>query len=356
MRIAWLQKQSLFLLLIALVAGGAALPGYAQQKLLPLRLDLVSISLNKLVNWVALEEGLYRKNGLDVQQFMPLDTVAEVKKFTGYEVPPPYVRGGGAGMIPDKRNPITIGGGSPNIVAMVTNARAVKTVIILTTENTTRWLIIARKDITKPEQLKGKRLGYTTYGTTSHFQATLLAKRMGWDPIQDISLLSTSGAADLSVLRDGVADAFVSGELATLEALAAGYKPLVDMGEWKVPMASNGVNVDRAWLQGNRETARRLVKSIVEAIALMKKDKQIAFRAMAKYYGITDPKMQAYFYEEMPNVPRKPYPTVAGVQKTMEVFESVAGNEMRKHKPEEFYDDSFVRELDQSGFIDSLYK
>src|SRR3990172_10013932 len=135
MRIAWLQKQSLFLLLIALVAGGAALPGYAQQKLLPLRLDLVSISLNKLVNWVALEEGLYRKNGLDVQQFMPLDTVAEVKKFTGFEVPPQYIRAGGAGMVPDKRNPITIGGGSPNIVAMVTNALAVKTVIILTTEN-----------------------------------------------------------------------------------------------------------------------------------------------------------------------------------------------------------------------------
>jgi hypothetical protein len=29
---------------------------------------------------------------------------------------------------------------------------------------------------------------------------------------------------------------------------------------------------------------------------------------------------------------------------------------MRQHKPEDFYDDSFVRELDKSGYIDSLYK
>jgi hypothetical protein len=37
----------------------------------------------------------------------------------------------------------------------------------------------------------------------------------------------------------------------------------------------------------------------------------------------------------------------------MEIYNT---HEMRKHKPEDFYDDSFVRELDQSGFIDSLYR
>ena len=52
-------------------------------------------------------------------------------------------------------------------------------------------------------------------------------------------------------------------------------------------------------------------------------------------------------------MPRKPYPALAGIKKTMEIYDS---HEMRRHKPEDFYDDSFVHELDQSGFIDSLYK
>ena len=74
---------------------------------------------------------------------------------------------------------------------------------------------------------------------------------------------------------------------------------------------------------------------------------------MARYYGITDSKMQEHFYAPTLDLPRKPYPTLDGIKKTMELFDSPA---MRQHKPEDFYDDSFVRELDESGYIDSLYR
>jgi len=128
---------------------------------------------------------------------------------------------------------------------------------------------------------------------------------------------------------------------------------LVNFYDWKIPMVGNSVNVDRAWLKDNRETARRFIRSLVETIALMKKDKNVAFRVMAKDYGITDPELLAKIYAPMAHLPRKPYPAVEGIKKQMEVFDL---HEMRKHKPEDFYEDSFVRELDQSGFIDSLYK
>ena len=361
MRTQRLRKYRLTGMLLVCSALGAGLPGYAQQNMLRLRLNVGTVSLNKLVNWVAYEEGLYRKNGLDVQQGMSREGAAEVKTLSGYDVPREFILGDAGpyseAMMADGSNPISIGGGSPNIVRQVTQARTSRSVIILTTENRTRWLIIARKDITKPEQLKGKRLGYTNYGTTSHFQATLFAKRMGWDPIQDISLLG--GIDYLNPMRDvqdGLIDAFVSGEVASYEAMRQGYPVLVDTTKWNEPMASNGVNVDGTWLKNNREAARRLVKSMVEAIAMMKQDKQVAYRSMAKYYGITKPEMQAYFYTQMQFLPRKPYPAVEGIKKTLEVFQSIAGNEIRKHKPGEFYDDSFVRELDQSGYIDSLYK
>ncbi len=52
-------------------------------------------------------------------------------------------------------------------------------------------------------------------------------------------------------------------------------------------------------------------------------------------------------------LPAKPYPAIDGIKKTMELYDSL---NMRMHKPEDFYDDHFIRELDQSGFIDSLYK
>ena len=60
---------------------------------------------------------------------------------------------------------------------------------------------------------------------------------------------------------------------------------------------------------------------------------------------------------DTPNHPHRlcaeqPYNSVEGLKKVMEVYDS---HEMRKYKLEHFYDDSLVKELDDSGYIDSLY-
>jgi len=52
-------------------------------------------------------------------------------------------------------------------------------------------------------------------------------------------------------------------------------------------------------------------------------------------------------------VPKKPFPCYDGIRKTTELYDS---NEMRRYAPEDFYDDSLVRETDASGFIDRLYQ
>jgi ribosomal protein S19E (S16A) len=74
---------------------------------------------------------------------------------------------------------------------------------------------------------------------------------------------------------------------------------------------------------------------------------------MTKWYNLTDPKHQEFFYAAAADLPRKPYPAVEGIRKTIELY---GYHELRKHSPEDFYDDGFVRELDRSGYIDSLYK
>ncbi|MBI3940098.1 MAG: hypothetical protein HY315_04640, partial [Acidobacteria bacterium] len=162
-----------------------------------------------------------------------------------------------------------------------------------------------------------------------------------------------ANALAVNTLRDGAVDAFVADELAYTMAMTAGFQSLVDLGAWNIPIAGSGVNATRTWLKDNGETARRFIKSLVETIALMKRDKTVAFNSMAKWYNITDPEKQELFYTEVSQIPRKPYPAVDGIKKVMEIYNY---HEMQRHKPEDFYDDSFVRELDSSGYIDSLYK
>ena len=332
-----------FLFVAVFLSSVGALCAFAEDQPIKLRVGLGDVSLNKIPFVAAYEAGIYKKNGLDVEQSVT-PAAAEVARRSGVTVPPEMVRSGG------KETPIVIGGGSPLISRWASDAQADDRVIVACTDQVVRWRIIGRPELTAIEQLKGRRLGYSGYGAVTHFVALVFSRLMGWDPQRDLSLMS--GANTMDALKSGRVDALIASELHEVMALAAGYKILVDLAKYNIPNAGSGVNVSRAYLKNNQEAARRFVKSTVEAIALVKRDKQAAFRAMAKWYNVTDPGKQEHFYREVANLPRKPYPSVEGIKKVMEVYDS---HEMRKYKPEDFYDASFMRELDQSRFIDGLY-
>ena len=84
----------------------------------------------------------------------------------------------------------------------------------------------------------------------------------------------------------------------------------------------------------------------------MKTDKETTFKAMAKWYGITERERQESIYKEVAGLPSKLCPSVEGLQKMIEIYD---WREMRLHKPQDFFDASFVTELDKSGYIDGLY-
>lgn len=336
-------KLSRLVFAIVSLLAGAPFAG-AEEQPIKLRVGLGDVSLNKVPFVAAYEAGIYKKNGLEVEQFVT-PGAAEVARRSGVNVPQEIVRAGG------RETPIVIGGGSPLIVRWTSDAQADDRVIVACTDPVVRWRIIARSDIASAEQLKGRRLGYSGYGAVTHFVALAFARIMGWNPERDLSLMS--GANTMDAMTSGRVDAFIASELHETMALAAGYRLLVDLEKYHIPNAGSGVNVSRAWLKNNQEAARRFVKSTVEAVALVQRDKRAAFHAMAKWYNVTEPEKQEHFYREVANLPRKPYPSVAGIKKVMEIYNY---HEMRKHKPEDFYDRSFVQELDRSKFIDGLYE
>jgi ABC-type nitrate/sulfonate/bicarbonate transport system substrate-binding protein len=346
------------LVLVVAAAIGNANAGQAQQQLLPLRIIPGGVLISRVLNWVALNEGIYKKNGLDVDQCVPQNDVSSLKSIAGIDAPMEYrCKPGGA------PSPITIAGGMPvSFMSQfeINDAGTVpaKRLILATVQDRTNSPLIARKDIILPEQLRGKRIAFTGTFNILGYQALLFVKAMGWEPGRDVTFVVDSSGT-IEGLNSGKFEAFIAGEgLPLWQALQMGYKPLIDLKDWKIPMTSSSVNVDAAWLKDNRETARRLIKSMVDAIATVKHDKRTVFRAMTKYYGITDPKMLDFFYDAW-DFPAKPYPDVDGLQNAKVQF---AGNpklrydDLKNARIEDYIDDSFVRELDQSGYIDSLYK
>jgi ABC-type nitrate/sulfonate/bicarbonate transport system substrate-binding protein len=111
--------------------------------------------------------------------------------------------------------------------------------------------------------------------------------------------------------------------------------------------------VRKDWLDANRDTVARFVKSSVAAVALMKTDRKVFDAALVKWFNIKDRETQDRMFTAVEHLPAKPYPSVAGIKSAMALYDSAA---MRTHKPEEFYDTSFVTALDKSGFLDHPLK
>lgn len=324
--------------------AGACTAAWGQPGI-PLRVTIAPVSVNNIPFILALEEGIYQKNGLAVELSIP-PGAAETAKEDGVIVNPQYVRSGATS------SPLTTANGVGLIFNRTRSASAPEDLVILATlDPVMHFHIVAQPEIRRVEQLKGKRLGITGFGAVTHFVARVFVERMQWDPVDDISLM-LSGAS-VAALKNRRVDALLASDLRYALATAGGYTSLLDISSWNAPLPGAGVTASRSWLRDNPEAARRFMRSLVEAIAVMKKDKEATYRAIGKWWGITDPRLREMIYAAAAVKPSKPYPAVAGIRRVMEVYDS---NEMRKYKPEDFYDDSLVRELDQSGFIDGLYR
>jgi hypothetical protein len=136
-------------------------------------------------------------------------------------------------------------------------------------------------------------------------------------------------------------------------AMDAGFHEVVDLADYHLPAAGSSFLVDREWLRQHPEGGHAFVKSAVEALAILKTDKESTFETLRKWYQMDDPELMEHFYDEAAKVPAKPYPPVEGLKAIFDVYDS---HEMRKYTVEHFYDDRYVRELDESGYIDSLYE
>ncbi len=339
-RISKIGFRMFFCLITMGLLTGISNLGWGQQRI-PVKIALGDVEIHKVPFMIAKDQGIYEKNGLDADVFFTTGA-AEFARRSGVNVPPQYVKGDEA--------PIVISGGTPLTVRVATDIRFWDHVILATTDPIVHRQIIVRPEIESVEQLKGKRIGFSGFGSMTNFIALNLCKRMGWDPNFDVSLMA--GALVVDGLQDGRVDAIVGDNLHGTMALAAGFKPLVDLRTWNLPIAGSGIRTTKTWVRENPEAARRFVKSMVEAIALFKKDPGIAHESMRTWWNVNDPEKLRSIYADGADLPRKPYPSIEGIRKTMETYDS---HEMRQHKLEDFYDDSFLRELDRSGFIDSLY-
>ena len=327
---------------LAMLGLAAVVSSTGSSQLTRVEVSLGDVSINKVPQLVAADQGLYAKYGLDVHQTISAGA-ARAAAASGVVVPDAYVnREAGTSA------PIEVGGGSPMINGFVNNSRGEARVIVLTQEDMAVDHVIARPGIARIVDLKGKRLGFSGVGSVTHFSALSLAKRLGWNPDRDITLVG--GSATIDALKQDKVDAILGSAMVIALAPQAGFKDIGDLTRYKMPMAGSGIMVNKAYLAANRDTVLRFLKADIEATALMQRNRQVFNAALAKWFNITDRRTQDGMFAYVNKFEKKPYPAVEGIKQVLALYDSP---EMRKHTAEDFYDSTLVAELDKSGFLDN---
>jgi NitT/TauT family transport system substrate-binding protein len=316
----------------------------APNKLIPVDVSLGDVSINKVPFLIAADAGIYAKNGLEVHQYIT-PTAAAAARESGVIVPPEYINANIG------EAPIVVGGGSPTIYRYINKINPTLHVIVSTTETIVRDHVIAIPSVNSMQDLKGKRIGYTAPGTVTNYDALAFVQKMGWQPGKDVTMVDK--ASSLSAIKDGRTDAIVGSAMEVALAQKENLKDLGSLASYNMPLAGSGVMVKKPWLDANRDTTARFVKATVQATALMKSDKKVFAAALAKWFNITDPQTQDLMFAAVKEFPAKPYPAVDGIKGVMAMYDSPA---MREHQAEEFYDNSFIADLDKSGYLDKLNK
>src|ERR1051326_6641383 len=295
----------------------SAAVGFAQEKppLKKLRWGVTSISASNWIPWIAKEAKIYEKNGLDMELIL--------------------LRG------PGQTSQAILGG------SILAGARAVQGV---------QSKLLVKTEIKRPEDIKGKRIGTSSLGSLGDFLWRHIIRKYGMDPNRDVTWMSMGTPPErLQALVSGAVDAADVSYPTDVQGEKLGFHALWDARK-EVVYPSMSVVTRRKYVQEDRDTVMRVVKSHVEAIAYMKTHKDFSLKVLAKYLRNNDKDLLEGSYEiYRQDFISAPYPIMQGLQATYD-YVAATKPEIKNHKPEEFMDPSFVAELEKSGFIKRLYE
>ena len=124
-----------------------------------------------------------------------------------------------------------------------------------------------------------------------------------------------------------------------------------------LPFQNNGVVTTRKFIKEHPDIVRRYVKAHIEAVHLMKTNREMWIKVLGKYVKVDREILEKSYELEVTEelFPRKQYPSLTAIKASMDEI-SDEEPKVKTLKPESFADMSLVAELDKSGYIENLYK
>jgi NitT/TauT family transport system substrate-binding protein len=211
-------------------------------------------------------------------------------------------------------------------------------------------------EINSLQDLKGKVIGVSGIGGSTDFATRLALRENGLVPDKDVAIRGVGGVPEtVAALKAKVVQAGTLSPPSSFVAQKAGFKILFDMSTLGVDYVSSGLGVRKAALSANRAEAKQFLMAMIEGAKILRSDEEFSLRVLAKHTRIADRDVlkQSYNYLR-PYFLKLPYPSPRAIKDTLDAL----ARDLPKAKdadPRDFIDNSVLKEIEASGFIESVY-
>lgn len=216
--------------------------------------------------------------------------------------------------------------------------------------------ILAKPEITRLEQLRGKRIGVTRIGSNTHYFTVQAFRRAGMNTEKDVTFFQTGGEAEtVGALMSGRIDAATLLPPSDGRALALGFRYVVFGPDIAIPYAASTIATRRSLMAKRGPAIGRFMRAMAEASRAMHRDKELVFRVMEKKLRIKDRAvLEASYAIEMKVMEPRLEMKAPALQP---MIEEVARTNARAHeiKPQDMMDRRYLAEMESSGFFNQIW-
>jgi NitT/TauT family transport system substrate-binding protein len=218
------------------------------------------------------------------------------------------------------------------------------------------YVLVARSDIRRPEDLKGKAIGVTRPGDLSARLSRQVVKKFGLAPDQvTIHPIGGSQTERYQAMVGNVIQAILVTPPLDVRAKKDGFNVIYRLVDLDIPFIYSSLHTSYKMLRERPETVQRMVAALAETVHFVEKNPDKAKASIAKAMRVKDEDALQSSY----NVYAKEIVDRAMVVPGRSVIDAVeiareTGTGVRR-KAEELFDNSFVNNLEKSGFLKELW-
>jgi ABC-type nitrate/sulfonate/bicarbonate transport system substrate-binding protein len=303
----------------------------------PIRIGYSSISGSYLGLWVAHDAGFFANEGLDDQMILIPSGSQLAQVVTAGEVDIAALNGSSA-------------------MAAALQGADIK--IIGNTTNKLIFSIYVRPEIKTVEDLKGKKIGVTRFGSATDISARFALRKYNLDPQKDVNILQMGA---MSSIMGGLQGGSIEAGLVSPPTLFAvekmGFKELVSVTDMNLAFPNPSLVVQGGIMKKKPDLVDRFMRAYARGIHRAKTDKEFTFKSIARYTKIEDPPVlqKAYDLYVGKVLERAPYINMTGMKNALDDLARTVPA-AKEAKPEQFIDMRFLDHLEKSGLLKELYR